>query len=353
MLTDVKDCSPSSRSLKLSRRRTVAGALGASLWVSGCRASLRTRPPYPQGSAPSPAQLHAALTPQVQALQIRKAKVRDELTPSARFAALIQAPGRIHGSLFLKGQEIMSLIANEEGYGLRYNFDRGIRPGYYHGPKDRCAVQTFLGAPIEIDDLISILLGGGPSSFKADAVLSQSWDPEVGGERVVFFDRRRRRSLVAHFLWRNESWVLYAATGYRYQGDRAIWEWSVRHLDFGRVSDAPNLPSRIKIGRIEGGMKRYLELSIQDATTQVLIPSEPSEDQDQWEDDDDWEEADGSDSTPDSTTPESKPESETGSATASDSEKAQSKPKASIPAVFIPNPAGLVDRGPLCRGPRR
>lgn len=261
------------------------------------------------------------------------------MTPSAGFAALIQAPGRIHSSLFLKGQEIMSLVANEEGYGLRYNFNRGLAPGYYHGRKDRCAVQTFLGAPIEIDDLIAILLGGGPSSFRPDAVLSQSWDPRVGAERVVFFDRDRHRSLVAHFIWQNEAWVLAAATGYRYQGQKSIWEWRVQHLDFGQVQGAPNLPSRIKIGRVEGGIRRDLELSIQAATTEAAIPvSEPD---DNW-DDEDWEQADGEEQQSPAQTEPTAPE-----------QTSQAKTKAEIPEVFVPNPSGLVDRGPLCRGQKR
>lgn len=328
---------------RMGRRRYLYTMSGAAGLLSACRLTGKTRAPYSKGDAPSPAQLHAALAPRVSKLKIEQAKVRDELTPSARFAATIQAPGRIHGSLFLKGQKIMTLVANEEGYGLRYNFNRGLAPGYYHGPKDRCAVQTFLGAPIEIDDLIAILLGGGPSSFRADAVLSQSWDPEVGAERVVFFDRQRQRSLVAHFAWRQNTWVLYSANGYRYQDKSPIWEWSVRHLDFGQVEGASMLPSRIKIGRLDNGTRRYLELSIEQATTQVeLEPKTGNEAKPAWEDDEDegdWEGADGSSAPDDPQPPKA-------------SAEAVAPAPSEIPAVFIPNPEGLANRGPLCRAGR-
>lgn len=331
--------------LPLSRRQIVGGALACMALPSGCRLGASTRPPYGKATPPSPAQLHDALQPRVSELQVFKAKVRDEMTPSAQFAALIQAPGRIHAALFLKGQEIMSLVANERGYGLRYNFNRGLAPGYYHGPKDRCAVQTFLGAPIEIDDLISILLGGGPSSFRADAVLEQGWDSEVGAERVVFYDRRRARSLVAHFLWRDNQWVLYSATGYHYQGGAATWEWGVRHLQFGKIPGAPLLPSKIKIGRIERGMRRFLELSILKASTELSIDAgtaDPEGEQGDWEDEG-WEQADGSH-------PAQAPNNESSDASEEPANSREAARKSdAIPAVFLPNPAGLVDKGPLCR----
>lgn len=336
----------SKSKLGMGRRNCLGAMGGGAMLLGSCRLSGQTKAPYTRDNAPSPAQLHAALAPRVSKLKIRAAKVRDELTPSAKFAASVEAPGRIHASLFIKGQKIMSLIANENGYGLRYNFNRGLAPGYYHGPKDRCAVQTFLGAPIEVDDLIAILLGGGPSSFRADAVLSQSWDPEVGAERVVFFDRQRQRSLVAHFILRQENWVLYSANGYRYQDKSPIWEWSVRHLDFGQVQGAPMLPSRIKIGRLDGGTKRYLELSIEQATTQVEFgdkgnPNQPpSWGDDEDEEDGSWEGADGSEVAPPTTAPQS-------SAQAS-----QPIPRSDIPSIFLPSGEGLTDRGPLCRSGR-
>lgn len=326
-------------------RRSCLCAMGsATFLLSACRLRGNTRAPYSKGEAPSPAQLHAALTPRVSTLKIEDAKVRDELTPSAQFAAVVQAPGRLHASLFLKGQKIMSLTANEEGYGLRYKFNRGLAPGYYHGPKDRCAVQTFLGAPIEIDDLIAILLGGGPSSFRADAVLSQSWDPEVGAERVVFFDRQHQRSLVTHFIWRHNTWVLYSANGYRYKDKSPIWEWSVRHLDFGKVQGAPMLPSRIKIGRLDGGTRRYLELNIEKATTQVAFePSQAPAQEPTWEDDEgeedpgDWEGADGSSASPQDQAPEA---------------PSQTSLPSEVPSIFIPSGEGLIDRGRLCQASR-
>lgn len=332
--------------VSLSRREIIGGALALVALPSGCRLGGSTRSPYAKSNPPSPAQLHKALQPRVPQLQILKAKVRDEMTPSAQFAGLIQAPNRIHAALFLKGQEIMSLVANERGYGLRYNFNRGLAPGYYHGPKDRCAVQTFLGAPIEVEDLISILLGGGPSSFRADAVLEQGWDRDVGAERVVFYDRRRARSLVAHFLWRDNQWVLYSATGYHYQSGVATWEWGVRHQQFGKIPGAPLLPSKIKIGRIEGGMRQFLELTILKASTELRIDTgqESPDEQGDWEDDG-WEQA-GGDSQP-LEAPEENPDVPEKSEGAQD----LAKKKDAIPSVFIPNPAGLVDKGPLCSFP--
>lgn len=105
------------------------------------------------------------------------------------------------------------------------------------------------------------------------------------------------------------------------------------------------LPSRIKIGRLDNGTRRYLELSIEKASTQVdFAPEQAKAEKPGWEDDeedsDDWESADGSEASP--------------GETAEQDEPSVANPLAGeIPAVFVPNGEGLTERGPLCRDGRR
>lgn len=321
-------------------------ALGLGVTSLGACSHRPISRPYPPGQGPDPKNLWKALAPRFQTVRIERAKARQGLFPSVIFSGLAQAPQRLHAILTLKGQELLSLVSNEKEYGLRYNYERGLTPGFYHGRPHPCAVQAFLGVELSVQDLVALLLGGGPQSLRPDEVLNQSWDRKMGAESVTYYEHRRRRAYTVYFRPEGGHWVFVAATGYQYQNKRPSRQWSIRHKSFHRNENGISYPKRIVIETLYNGAWEEIELEIETVHLNVHIETqigEGAQESEDFNDEEGWENADGSEIADTSAT-----EDPAGAAKAPPADE-QAPEKRYIPAVFVPNPSGLNDRGDLCR----
>ena len=334
--------------------------LCVALSLSACRG---IDAPYAPGQKPSDTELIAATAPELETLQVPRAKVRQGAGPAANLMLVAQAPKRFSGTIQIAGNELVTLAVNEEAYGLRWIGGRyggeALTPGYYSGPPSRCAVATLLGVDLEPEAFVQLVLGGAPLIEVPRRVVGQRWDRKGGREHLVVRNEHLEQDLA--FEWRSGAWQFVEASLWELGGadrDARTWLWTISHEQLHEVS-GHLLPKKTAI-RQPGpkGRELVINVSYQKQIANPALGGELSSDSppddaggsggrgdgdpanagDSWEDWDEdgedggWESADGSGPAP---------ESEPGPGP---------KPGHGIPPQFVGNPSGLPARGDLCAG---
>jgi len=308
--------------------------------LAACRTL--TPAPYGRGEQPSAEVLLDAAAPRISAIQVPSAKIRTDRMVRGGLSLIAQAPRRFRGRIHAKGNELATLAFHEDGYALRYLMD-AMPQGFYSGPPSDCAVEALIGAPFPLDGLVALVLGGGPLLPEPREVLGQRWDKRAGRETLALANGRLEEEL--YFVPHDSTWSFAGASLWqRDDGKRGAWLWTVEHLDLHSVSGAV-LPERTRIST--PGKRRDFVIVItygkqntdpEFARIQgTADAADASKVEDDWEDDEGWE--DGA--------PEA---GEDSSAEAAEpAEKTKPAQKSAVPAHFLLSPAGLTQRGDLCR----
>ncbi|PRQ03566.1 hypothetical protein ENSA5_14400 [Enhygromyxa salina] len=343
----------SLRSVTLASALVVGLALTAS-----CRG---VEPPYPPGKAPEVADLLAATAPASSAIQVPRAKVRQGAGPAASLMLVAQAPARFSGTIQISGNELVTLVVNEDEYGLRWVGGRegrdALEPGYYSGPPSRCAVETLLGVDLEPEAFVNMVLGGAPLIDEPHQVLGRKWDRKAGRERLRIANGDYEQELA--FAWVDAGWRFAGATLWATGGGgEPTWLWTIDHTALHEV-EGEILPHKTQIRRPKPKGKGELVINV---SFQKQVPNpalggelsadppsdadaggggetgdEPANAGDGW--DDDWgdeeeEEGEGG-----------------GPGDAAEAPAAAEVPTPPpIPPQFVGNPTGLTPRGDLCAG---
>ena len=214
--------------------RAWAASFALSLALSACAHSKTTRPPYARGKAPSPEALLAAGAPSFANLKVPKAKIREGRSPAARLLLIAEAPERLLGTIEVAGNPLVSLSMHEEGYALRNLRDApGLRAGFYSGPPSRCAVRSLLGVDMDPEALVRMLLGGAPLLDSPYEVVSQDW---TGGREQLVLRNGRYEERV-EFAWLDGRWWFSGASMYALDGGESRWLWTFRHGELRRAGD--------------------------------------------------------------------------------------------------------------------
>jgi hypothetical protein len=335
-------------------RRFSRQALLACVLATAGTASCRGRPaepPYAADQAPEAQALLQLTRPHLSALQVPKAKIRQGRSLAGTLMLAAQAtPPRFAGSITAAGNELVSIAVNEKTYALRWLRDEGLRSGFYSGPPSACAIERVLGVALSTEDLVALLLGGGP--MIADAkIVDQRWEGDrlrrretghPGHEVVTLQSAREVQEL--RFWWAEGRWWFGGTSLWRRDGDARTWLWSIEHEGLHRVGDHL-LPARTLIRRPGRRGEQVVDIAYEQQRPDppALLGSSGGADAggdggDTWEDDwddDEWEDEG-----------EAPPEKEaTPPAPASPAPPAE-RP---IPAVFQLDASGLSKRGDLCR----
>jgi hypothetical protein len=329
------------------RSVTLTLALGGLFMTSvACKG---VEPPYPPGKAPAIGELMLATAPALQSIQVPRAKVRQGSGPAANLMLVAQAPARFSGTIQISGNELVTLVVNENEYGLRWigasEGAKSLPPGYYSGPPSRCAVETLLGVDLEPEAFVEMILGGAPLIDGPHQVLDRKWDRKTGRERLRIANDRFEQELA--FVWFNGHWQFAGATLWASGSGAPEWLWTISHEELHEV-DGAVLPAKTQIRQPKPGGKgeAVINVSFQKQQPNPRLGGELSADPpldadtdtgganagDDWDD----EEGDGED----------EGESE-------DTEIEPANPVATpppIPIQFVGNPTGLIPRGDLCAG---
>ena len=345
-------------SLVLPLRLRLVVTLLLSVTASAC-AHAGTRAPYSFGQGPTPAQLLARAAPQIPAIAVPQARIVVNRTVRGNLAFVAQSPSRFRGSIEVSGNELVTLAMTEHGYALRYKLD-AFEPGFYAGPPNPCAAQALLGVPLRAEDLVAMVLGGGPTLSAPYQVIEHGWVRKGGYERVVIANSTTVEALDFRLI--GGTWYLIGGTFWQRQPNQQPGQplWSFGHEDMA-AAGGTMLPGRTKI--VSPGHRRDTSLVVT-YKTRVFDPpfaqagTEPrdssddraalpphrddqpghrTDDDDVWADDGNW---------------ENDPVGETGGAAQTDPEAttpSQSATYKPMSPVFRLDGAGLPDRGDLCR----
>ncbi|KIG14551.1 hypothetical protein DB30_06699 [Enhygromyxa salina] len=318
-------------------------------------------PPYPPGQVPEVNALMLATAPALQSIQVPRAKVRQGGGPAASLMLVAQAPARFSGTIQISGNELVTLVVNEDEYGLRWVGARegakSLTPGYYSGPPSRCAVETLLGVSLEPEAFVEMILGGAPLIDGPHQVLDRKWDRKAGRERLRIANDRYEQEL--SFAWidkpnaANGHWQFAGASLWAVgSGGAPTWLWTISHEELHMV-DGAVLPAKTQIrqpkpnGRGEAVINVSFQKQVPNPQLGGELSADPPPDDagpggedganagDEW--DDDW----GDDADP------AGGDSDDGSVDAG--ADAEPRPPA-IPVQFVGNPTGLTPRGDLCAG---
>lgn len=345
------------------RSVTLTLALGGLLMTfAGCKG---IEPPYPPGNAPQVSELMIATAPTLQSIQVPRAKVRQGGGPAASLMLVAQAPARFSGTIQISGNELVTLVVNEDEYGLRWVGARegakSLAPGYYSGPPSRCAVETLLGVSLEPEAFVEMILGGAPLIDGPHQILDRKWDRKAGRERLRIANDRYEQELA--FAWIDASgstngvdghWQFAGATLWAVSSSGPpAWLWTISHEELHEV-DGAILPAKTQIRqpKPKGKGEAVINVSFQKQLPNPALGGELSADPprdvdtdadtadsegganagDNWDDDWDDEEAEAEGG-----------EDEPG-------EPAVKAAPPAIPVQFVGNPTGLTRRGDLCAG---
>ena len=304
--------------------------------------------------------------PQIEAVQVPKAKVVLNRALRGDMAFIAQAPGRFRGGVAFAGNELVTLAFHEEGYALRYKLD-AFPQGYYEGPPDGCAVQALLGINIETDSLVSLLLGGAPLITAPFEVLDQKWSRKKGWEALVIRNDRYVEEL--RFGLVDSNWQYIGGELWERNGDgKGRRLWAVEHKSLNRHGDAV-LPGRTLVST--PGKRRddlvtiiYKERNLHPAFAQESGDSGDGDGDDGWDDgggDDGWDDSADEDGgwddnesaaveTPATTGPETAPPPEVKPPKKAEAEpESAAKEHSAVPDVFRLQAGTLATQGDLCR----
>ncbi|PRQ09402.1 hypothetical protein [Enhygromyxa salina] len=313
--------------------------------------------PYPPDQPPEVTELMIATAPALQSVQVPRAKVRQGGGPAASLMLVAQAPARFTGTIQISGNELVTLVVNEDEYGLRWVGGRegaqSLAPGYYSGPPSRCAVETLLGVSLEPEAFVKMILGGAPLIDGPHQVIDRGWDRKTGRERLRIANDRYEQELA--FAWipksggRDGHWQFAGASLWAIDSSGAPeWLWTISHEELHEV-DGAILPAKTQIRQPKprGRGEAVINVSFQKQVANPQLggelsadpPLEPGADSggnganagDDW--DDDW----GDDA-------------DTEGSDAADEPTAPEPPPPTIPPQFVGNPTGLTPRGDLCAG---
>lgn len=308
----------------------------------------------PYSTPPAQEGLLDLTQPKLQAVQVPRAKVRQNASPAATLEFAAQSPQRFAGKIQVAGQELLSLAVNENEYGLRYVANQGIPTGFYSGPPSGCAVETLLGVPLEPNQLVSAMLGGAPLIDAPFTPVSQAWDSTAPGYEVVTV-RNSVHEQELRFQFVDGRWAFAGTSVYRGTGEARDWEFTLTHEEF----DGKGIPTKTVLKR--EGPKGAVQVTIKvleridDPPAILKYGGGGGEDGDDpfeeggWEDpeaesEDVWEEEGW----------EEVPEEGAEPANAQPSfvmtiQQTPSSPDDAIPPVFKLTASGLPERGDLCR----
>jgi hypothetical protein len=301
-----------------------------------------TLAPYSRGQQPLAKDLLGATSPRISAIQVPSAKIRSDRMLRGGLSLIAQAPHRFRGRIHAKGNELATLAFHEQGYALRYLMD-AMPQGYYSGPPSDCAVEALIGAPFPLDGLVSLVLGGGPLIAEPRELVGQRWDKRAARETLTLANGKLEEEL--YFVPHDGTWSFTGASLWqRHEGKRGAWLWTVEHLDLHLVRGAA-LPERTRIST--PGKRRDLVIVITygeqntdpDFARAEGTPggADEGEAEDDWEDDEGWEDGApeaGEDSSPKAAEP---------------AEETKPARESAVPPHFLLSPAGLIQRGDLCR----
>ena len=314
--------------------------------ATGCRA----KPPYPPGQAPPVDDLISAAEPELESIQIPRAKVRQGAGPAANLMLVAQTPNRFAGTIQVSGNELVSLAVNEHEYGLRWVGGRdgadALEPGYYSGPPSRCAVATLLGVELEPDAVVELVLGGGPLIDGPHQILDRRWDGKAERETLRISNGTFDEEL--SFAWVDGQWEFAGASLWR-SGAEPQWLWTIRHEALREVNGVV-LPEKTQIRRPKPRGRGDVVLNVSFIKQVInpplgggLSPDPPIEGEelpanagDTWDGDDDWGDEDEAWEDPETDASE----------TPAPAPAPEPEP---IPPQFVGNPTGLTPRGDLCR----
>lgn len=338
----------------------LATALGSSLAVLAACKVKRVKAPY--DTPPAQAGLMDLAKPKLAAVQVPRAKVRQDSGPAATLEFAAQSPERFAGKIQVAGQELLSLAVNENEYGLRYVANQGIPTGFYAGPPSGCAVQTLLGVELEPRQLVSAMLGGAPLIEPPLAPVSQAWDSAAPGYEVVTVQNAVHEQEL-RFQYIDGRWAFAGTSVYRGSGANRDWEFTLTHEQF----DAKGIPTKTVLKR--EGPKGAVEVTIKvleriDNPPVILRygksgdggeggeegdPFEEggwedpeAESEDVW-DEEGWEEVPGEDDSEAAPAPTNEP------SFVMTIQQTPSESTDAIPPVFKLTASGLPERGDLCR----
>lgn len=256
---------------------------------------------------------------------------------------IAQAPRRFRGRIHAKGNELATLAFHEHGYALRYLMD-AIPQGYYSGPPSDCAVEALIGVPFPLDGLVALVLGGGPLLAEPREVVGQRWDRRAGWETLTLAAGKLEEEL--YFVpGDNGTWSFAGASlWHRNAGKRGAWLWTVEHLDLHSVRGAV-LPRRTRISTPGKRRDFVIVITYGDQNTDPEFAriqdtagsADKGEAEDDWENDEGWE--DGAPKAEEDSSPE----------TVELGETTRPTPESVVPTHFLLSPAGLTQRGDLCR----
>ena len=252
------------------RRLILSSACLATLALAGCRG---IDPPYPPSQPPEPSALMTATAPSMTAIQIPRAKVRQGAGPAANLMLVAQAPGRFSGTIQVSGNELVTLVVNEEAYGLRWIGAREgaatLQPGYYSGPPSRCAVETLLGVDLEPEAFVGLILGGAPTIDEPHQFIDRKWDRKAGRERLRLANDRFEQEL--EFAWLEGHWQFVGASLWALGGAEPQWLWTISHEGM-RELDGELVPSKTQIRQPKPNGKGELTINVS-YQKQVVNPS--------------------------------------------------------------------------------
>ncbi|MBK9753096.1 MAG: hypothetical protein IPO88_06235 [Nannocystis sp.] len=297
--------------------------------------------PYAADAAPSAAQLLAAATPRISALQVSSAKVRVGRAPAGNLMFLAQKPGRFSGQVQIAGRELVSLAFHEQGYALRNVAADGLATGFYAGPPADCAIRQLIGVPFAASELIALVLGGAPLIAGPYEIVEQHWDRRAGHEVLRLRSTSAEQEL--RFAWVAGAWWVAGSTLWLRNGSAALTRvWTLRHEELRPVGTTV-LPASTWVSRPNGRRDEKVSIRYRSQIPEPILDdaSSPAE-----SDDAGWEDEDTAASDEADTGAEPDPEA---SADGPTPEPTRPLAPAKIPPQFILDGAGLSPRGDLCR----
>ncbi len=323
------------------------------------------KPPYGVGGQPEASALLQQTTPQLDAVAVPDATITLNRVVRADLQMLAQTDARFRASVTRSGNEFVTLAFSEEGYALRYKLDE-LPTGFYSGPADPCAVEAMLGVPLSYEGLVALVLGGAPVVAGA-TVAKQKWDRKGGYESLLLEGGGFVQEL--RFAWVDGAWVFSGGQMWEGTADaRGRWMWTLEHDRHTTVGTAV-LPGRTRIRAPGKKRDSVIVIAYKDrianppwSTAQPTNDGgddggddtsddggwENGSDDGGWENEEDggWENADKPEAPPAEAPPPSGVLASVLQSTSPSTADAAASP---VPAVFKIEPAGLTDRGDLCR----
>ncbi len=295
--------------------------------------------PYAANARPTTAELMAAASPRISALQVSSAKVRIGRSPAATLMFLAQKPGRFSGQVQIAGRELVSLAFHEQGYALRNVAADGLPAGYYAGPPADCAIRQLIGVPFAASELIALVLGGSPIIAGPHEIVEQRWDHRNGHEVLRLRSPSAEQEL--RFAWVAGAWWVAGSTLWtRDTTGKLARVWTLRHEELRPVGMTV-LPASTWVSRPAGHREEKVSIRYR---SQIPEPdlgdtgSGPEGEDAGWEDEDTAAE----DAASTESSGEPNPE-------ANEVAPPATPAPAQIPLQFMLDGAGLSPRGDLCR----